>query len=177
MTYAIDIIIENFGTIGSKRKEIMLSVIQNYSHSNAPLDVLGVAYALYYSGAKYRVPAIEFFEKYLYAPVDLSNLNCISDWQIYSYLSTLYEREYKYEQAIYYLKKCIEVDIMSNPADYTRIGDILVKINTQEAEKYYLSLLSEASLEKYKYQFEYALNDVRDKIKRGYVYKPKRCPK
>ena len=38
MLHAIDIIIENFGTIGTERKRIMMSVIQKYSRSSAPLE-------------------------------------------------------------------------------------------------------------------------------------------
>lgn len=174
MPYAIDVIIENFGTIGSERKEIMLSVIQKYSHSDAPLDVLGVAYALYYSGAKYRASAIEYFEKFLASPVDLCKLSCVSNWQVYSYLSILYEREHQYEKAILYLKKCIEADNGTNFADYTRIGDILVKIDIYQAEQYYKQLLNNSALIDYKPQFEYAFNEVIQKKKIGYVYRPRK---
>lgn len=171
MPYAIDLIDKYFSIIGSARKEIMLDIIHTYSSSDEPLNILGVGYALFYSGAKYRSSAIEYFEMFLNKPADISPYKTISMWGIYSNLATLYEKEYNYDKAVYYLKKCIIEDDGSNPADYTRIGDILVKIDLQDAEKYYLSLLSDESYTKFKCQFEYALNDVREKIKQGYVYK------
>lgn len=173
MPYAIDLIAKNFSIIGPERKKIMLDIIHTYSSSSEPLDILGVGYALFYSGAKYRSSAIEYLERFLNKPADISQYKMISLWGIYSDLAILYEKEYIYDKAIYYLKKCIKENNGSNPADYTRIGDILVKIDLHDAEKYYISLLSDESYDKFKYQFEYALNDIREKIKRGYVYKPR----
>lgn len=172
MFYAIDIIIDNFSVIGNERKKIMANIIQSYFDSPEPLDILGVGYALFYSGANYRRSAIDYFERFLNFQVDISSYKLISLWAIYSNLSTLYEKEYNFEKAIFYLEKCIETDKSSNPADFTRIGDVLVKIDLNKAEKYYLELLSSNSYAEYKYQFEYALKDVQEKIKRGYVYKP-----
>lgn len=173
MSYAIDLITKYFSIIGPERKEIISDIIHTYSNSVEPLDILGVGYALFYSGAKYRISAIEYFERFLNKPADISPYKMISLWGIYSDLAILYEKEYIYDKAIWYLEKCIKENNGSNPADYTRIGDILVKINLHDAENYYLSLLSDNTYDKFKYQFEYALNDVRGKIKRGYVYKPR----
>lgn len=173
MDFAIDIIEKNFSVIGTERKKIMSEIIFNYSSSENPFDILGVAYALYYSGAKYRSNAIEFFEKYLSAPADISKYKMISLWGIYSNLSTLYEKEYQYEKAIYYLKMCIESNGGNNPADFTRIGDILIKIDLDRAEDFYISLLSNNDYTKFRYQFEYALNDIHEKQRKGYKYNPR----
>lgn len=172
--HAIDIIAEHWATIGEQRPRIMMSVIQQYSDSDDPRDILGVAYAFLNCGAKYRKQAIEYFEKYLASPSDLNCYHFVNEWGIYSSLAILYEKEYQFDKAIYCLEQCIAADNGSNVADFIRIGDVLVKIDTERAEQYYLTLLKETKFSHYKYQFEYALNEVREKIKRGYTYKPRK---
>lgn len=173
-TNALTIIEENFSIIGSTRHEIADFVIRTYKHSSNPNDILGVAFAYQWQGAKERRNAISYFEKFLSSHTfsEVSS-KFIDEWSIYSTLSTLYEKEYEFDKSMGCLWKCIEVDKGTNPADYTRIGDILVKIDIQKAENFYLSLLNNTFLLHFKYQFEYALNDVLEKKKRGYVYKPR----
>lgn len=171
---ALHIISDNFAIIGEKRHELANFIIENYKTSNEPLNALGVAYAYLWQGAKFRKQAIEFFERYLSSHIkDDICYPCISEWSIYSDLATLYEKEYNYSKAISYLQKCIIADKNSNAADYTRIGDILIKIDVGMAESFYIKLLNDNKLVKFKRQFAYALDEVFEKKKRGYVYKPR----
>lgn len=171
---ALHMISDNFGIIGPERHEIARIIIENYQYSQEPFDILGVAYAYLWQGAKFRKVTINFFEEYLSFHIENKiTYPCISEWSIYSNLATLYEKEYEYEKAIECLKQCIKIDQNSNAADYTRIGDILIKIDINKAEDYYLELLNNNRLKDYKRQFAYALDDVLEKKKQGYVYKPR----
>lgn len=171
---ALHMISDNYAIIGKERHELAALIIDECKFSTEPFDILGVAYAYLWQGAKFRKEAISYFEKYLseYSDIKIS-YNCINKWSIYSDLATLYEKEYKYKEAIFCLQKCITVDDHSNVADYTRIGDILVKENINKAEDFYVKLLNDPKLGKYKRQFAYALDEVVEKKKRGYVYNPR----
>lgn len=171
---ALQIIADNYAIIGKERHELAAMVIDKYKSSTEPFDILGVAYAYLWQGAKFRQDAISYFEKYLseYSDIDL-NCHCIKRWSVYSDLATLYEKEYKYQKAIFCLQKCIAIDDHSNAADYTRIGDILVKEDMSKAEEFYVKLLNDTKLNKYQRQFAYALNEVIEKKNRGYVYRPR----
>ena len=56
-----------------------------------------------------------------------------SYWYIYSTLATLYEKEYDFSNAIKYLQKLPKESDYNNSADYTRQGDVLAKIDINEA--------------------------------------------
>lgn len=171
---AIHIISDNFSVTGAPRREIADIIVENYKSSQDPLDVLGVAYAYLWKGAKFRKESIIYFEKFLSFSLEYDlTYPCINEWSIYSDLATLYEKEQTYSEAIACLHKCICIDKNSNAADYTRIGDILIKIDINKAEDFYIKLLNDNRLKKYKRQFAFALDDVIEKKKSGYVYRPR----
>lgn len=174
---AYEIISEYGAVIGSDRHDIANTVIANYSNSNNPLDLLGVAYAYMWQGAKFRQLAIAYIERFISTEYILDshrdNYN-IAMWSMYSSLSKLYEQEYQFDKAIDALKECSKISHNTNSADFTRVGDILVKIDVQQAENYYVDLLSSNKYPQFKRQFAYALDEVLEKKNTGYVYKPRK---
>lgn len=172
---ALEIISDYYGSVGSGRHQIADEVISIYSSSEEAFDILGVAYAYMWSGAKFRKEAILYFEKYLSHSYKVNiPYQGITLWGIYSNLASLYEKEHKFEQAILCLKKCISINNGNNPADYTRIGDILVKLDTNKAEEFYIQILNDPKLQKHKRVFAYSLDEVREKKARGYIYKKRK---
>lgn len=171
---ALQVIDYYYAVIGPERHVIADLVIEIYKNSSNPYDILGVAYAYMWQGAKYREESIQYFE-ILIENYNLSYIRSesINEWSVYSNLADLYEKEYQFEKAIACLYKCIKADNGNNPADYIRIGNILVKVDISQAECFYLKLLNDTSLKKYKRNFAYALNEVLDKKNRGYVFKPR----
>ncbi|GAB5081361.1 hypothetical protein Osc1_05340 [Hominimerdicola sp. 21CYCFAH17_S] len=172
---AYDVISANYAIIGPGRHKLAQKVINKYKDSSKPLDLLGVAYAYMWEGASYRKLSIEYFEKYIESGFRLNTEHTsINTWTIYSDMATLYEKEYEFDKAIICLQKCIKIDGKTNPSDYTRIGDIYVKISVDKAEEYYLSLLNNPRLFMHKRAFAYSFDDVLEKKRRGYVYRPRK---
>lgn len=176
---ALKIINDNFGTIGQQRHKISQSIINDFLNSDNPLDKLACGFAYITEGAKYRKQAIECFEFYFNNPVPIpKEFRCISDWSLHSSLSKLYEKEYMFDQAIEQLKLCQkckcnlnDIDInYINPADYTRIADIILKRDgIDEAIKYILNLKKEKIYFKIKYAIDYAYQELIKKGKRLYI--------
>ena len=168
--------IDNYSIIGSERKALSESLIDVYKTARYPWDNLSVAWAYENLGAKYRPKAIEYYERFLENPIfpKIVGHNCFSLWYIHSSLSTLYEKEYNYEVAISYLKKCIDDNRGSNPSDFTRIGNILIKIDTHKGVEYFRSLINSPFYIQHKRTFDLALADALEKENRGYVYRPRR---
>lgn len=134
---------------------------------------MGVAFAYSWKGASQRLNAIQYFEKFLETNFQIkANFNI--EWTLFSTLANLYEKEYMFEKAIVCLKKLIKIDNASNPADFTRIGDILVKIDINKAEEYYLKIMNNDKLKQHKRAFAYAFEDVIQKKAKNYVYKPRK---
>lgn len=174
--------------IGSVRQILNKIIIECYKNSQQPLDILAVALTYARMHAAERPLAIQYFENYLKNPVcppkifhiayeDYSfskGRDTYSFWHIYSTFANIYEKEYMFEKAIYCLKNCIKTDNKTNPTDYIRIGNNLIKIGIDQAEQYYIRLLSDESLMRYKRQFAIALDDVLIKKAKGYIYKPRK---
>lgn len=59
---ALQIIADNYAIIGKERHELAAMVIDKYKSSTEPFDILGVAYAYLWQGAKFRQDAISYFE-------------------------------------------------------------------------------------------------------------------
>lgn len=177
---ALLIIYNASAVIGPKRHEINQDIIAKYYASKSQLDVLAVAIAYSREGAKYRKQAILYYEKYIQSPVCVpmmkySNTDrpLFSMWEIYSDLGNLYEREYEFEKAIRCYERLIQESKESNPADYTRIGDVLTKIDINQCVEYYRSLQTKAPYQKHKYAFDTALAEALEKQREGYVYHPR----
>lgn len=167
---ALKFIMNNQAAIGPGRHKIAQSVIKKYSSSNNPEDQLAVGIAYEWEGAKYRQEAINYYEMFLASGI---KTKLIGDWFIYSSLSKLYEKEYLFDKAIDALYKCIEANKGGNSADYTRIGDIYIKMNIDKASSYYEDLKKTKSYLRHKREIDLAIVELEDKIKRGYVYRSK----
>ena len=159
---SLQIVIDNGAIIGPERRILSESLIDVYKETNN-------------LGAKYRLKAIEYYEKFLGNPLfpKIVGHNPFSMWSIHSSLATLYEKEYNFEVAISYLKQCISDNNGSNPADFTRIGDILVKIDVHKGVEFFRYLIDSPFYEQHKYTFDCALKNVLEKEQRGYVYRPR----
>lgn len=174
--------------IGNARRILNDIIVEIYKNSEAPLDILAVALTYARTYASNRPLAIQYFERWLERPEKPPKIKCYahnyfgshasrdsySFWAIYATFATIYEKEYEFEKAIQCLYNCIDFNNKSNPADYTRIGDILIKIDINKAEDYYIKLLNDNTLKKFERSFAIALENVIEKKNRGYIYRPRR---
>lgn len=149
-------------------------IIENYSSSDNPNDVLAVAISYLGEGYTFRKQAIDYFERYLKCP---SNQKYFSNWFIYSSLATLYEQEYMFQEALACLQILIKLDNNSNYADYTRIGNVLTKIDINKAVIFYENLQRESFYKNYKDVFDKAYKEALLKQKKGYKFKPRKNKK
>jgi tetratricopeptide (TPR) repeat protein len=175
--------------IGETRKIVNDEVILQCKNSKHPLDILAIAFAYEHKGANFRKEAIQYFEKFLENPCEIpKEIHLTMKW-IYSPLAILYEKEYNFEKAIFYLEKMKQEDIKDKPLDkklentyfcniataYRRIGEIKIKQGMDIAKNY----CDEIKKDKYyknkefKRVIDHYIKDVEDKITKGYVYKPK----
>lgn len=174
----------------AQRKEICNNIISNFSESSDSLDRLAVAIAHKYLGAAHRKQAIKYYEMYLEKPVRIPDKTELqwnaANWMIHSDLAKLYESEYEYDKSIKMLEECIslskkEVELSGygfNPADYTRIGTLIMKRDgTAAAIAYYEDLKNSEVYNKDRAWFDNAYNDVIEKHNRGYVYRPRKTKK
>lgn len=168
---SLEIMRNTFSLIGPARHTISWEIISQYSKSANPLDILAVAFAYEREGAKYRTLSIKYFEKYLISPV---STDLFSNWLIFSTLGKLYEKEYRFEDAVYCYNRLITESNGTNSADYTRIGDVYLKQDVNKSVKYYEDLAKEPCYLKHKRTFDLAYKDAMDKQSKGYVYKPRR---
>lgn len=175
----------NTAIIGEKRHTVNQSIIKEYKESDNPLDILAVAISLEREGAAFRRQSITYFERFLSNSVPipfvpdtyLSDRNpkpMFSYWYIYSTLATLYEKEYDFSNAIKYLQKLPKESDYNNSADYTRQGDVLAKIDINEAIRYYEQLKTTAAYKKHKNAIDYAYADALKKKEKGYKYRTRK---
>lgn len=174
----------------AQRKEICNNIISNFSEFSDALDCLAVAIAHKHLGAAHRKQAIKYYEMYLENPVRIPNKTdlqwVISNWMIHSDLAKLYESEYEYDKSIHMLEECIslnkkEVQLSGygfNPANYTRIGTLIMKRDgTAAAMAYYEDLKNSAVYNNDNSWFDDAYNDIIEKHNRGYVYRSRKAKK
>ena len=168
--------------LGNCRRFLNNFILSVYNNSCDPLDILAIAttYARMYAAE--RPLAIKYWELFLESPTDLPPITNLFGaklylkWHLYSTFANIYESEYQFDKAIQMLKKCIEVDAGTNSSDYIRIGDVYVKIDTKAAEEYYLKTIENENVtEDVRNRCKAALADVREKIQRGYVYRPRKA--
>lgn len=172
---SLQIVIDNAAIIGPERRILSESLIDVYKETKNPWDNLSLAWAYENLGAKYRTKAIEHYERFLENPIfpKIIGHNCFSMWSIHSSLAALYEKEYNFEAAISCLKQCISDNRGSNPADFTRIGDILVKIDVHKGVEFFRYLIHSPFYKQHRHSFDCALKSALDKEQRGYVYRPR----
>lgn len=181
---AIQLAYNNNSVIGTDRHTNNRYIIDKFKSSNKPLDILAVAISYEREGASYRLQAIEYFERFLSNPVSIPIVPhaytaygqpkpMFSYWMIYSTLGSLYERENNFEQALKYYKLLPKESNYDNPADLTRIGDILTKVDINQAVDYYEDLKKQPVYKKYKKVIDNAYSFTLEKQERGYKYKPR----
>ncbi len=155
---------------GKEKHDFNNMIINKYKTSANPDDILAVAIAYFGEGSQFRKESINYFEKFLNFHSDQSYF---STWYIYSSLATLYEKEYMFKEALTCLQILTKLDNNTNCADYTRIGNILVKIDINKAIQFYEELKASNVYIKYKKIFDNAYNDILQKKEKGYKFKPR----
>lgn len=102
--FSINLYNLSYGVIYKPRYVLFEIIIQLFADSNDPLDCFAVAMAYSTQGASWRLKAIEYFEKCIDLTdiPSLANISAISPLQLYSTLSTLYEKEHIYDKALEY---------------------------------------------------------------------------
>ena len=168
---ALERVFDKYSYFGEKKHKFNQQIINSYSLSNNSNDILAVAISYLGEGAKYRKQAIEYFEKYLKFP---SDQKYFSSWFIYSSLADLYEKEYMFKNALTCLQILTKLDNNSNCADYIRMGNILTKIDVNEAVKFYEDLKKESFYNMHKDALDNAYKDVLLKKQTGYKYKARK---
>lgn len=178
---ALKTMYDSIGTIGESRHIISRSVISQCADSSNPLDILATAIAYSREGANFRKQAIIYYEKFLRLSnntpnTENRNINVplFGRWSIYSDLGKLYEREYEFQKAIECYKKLIIESKGTNPADYTRIGDVYAKIDISMCIEYYRKLQSQESYLLHKHAFDMKLSEALERQRMGYVYRPRK---
>jgi len=185
------------------RQEVLDKIIelcQNIEHPKA-YYLIGTAYV--WKGAKFRRQAIYYLEKYLENPVEIKKsyynregklidgfTSGIQISYVYRDLAKCYEGEYEFEKALEYYQKAAELD-PSVPSVYIHIAQVYVKMNNLDEairvlnkaknSKYYTPTKITDSLDgsvyydnTFKITIDNYLKDLKEKKKRGYVYKPRK---
>ena len=176
-----EVMIPFIGEAGKKRDE---DVIRQCKDSTHPLDKLAMGFAYVHKGADFRKDAIacinEFLDSSTEIPrkkntydIDGQNAALVSKWHLFSTLSALYEKEYDWDNAILCLKKCQQYSKGENLADYTRVGDILVKKDVNLAVEYYESLKNTDIYNKKQALFDGKYKETLEKQRKGYKFKPR----
>ncbi|MEE1219534.1 MAG: hypothetical protein U0L20_06395 [Ruminococcus sp.] len=182
---AIELAHDNTPVIGEQRHINNWNIIDNYKQSENPLDILAVAISYEREGAKYRKESIFFYEKFLTNPTETPILpnrylegrkpvRMFSNWQIYSSLANLYEKEYEFTKAIEYLKKLPKESGYKNSADYTRVGDVLAKVDINECVSYYENLITTSTYKKFTSVIDCKYKEALKKQSEGYVFKARK---
>ena len=171
---ALEQTFDKFSYFGEEKHKFNNKIIDKYKNSSNSDDILAVAIAYLGEGSQYRKESIKYFENFLKFP---SRQSYFSAWYIYSSLATLYEKEYLFDKAITCLQILIKLDNGSNCADYTRIGDILVKIDVDKAIDFYEELKKEDVYNKYKQIFDTKYKEILLKKQKGYKFKPRKNKK
>ena len=79
-----------------------------------------------------------------------------------------------FNEALTCLQILAKIDNNSNCADYTRIGNVLAKIDINKAVQFYEDLKKEDFYNKYKTTFDKAYKELLLKKERGYKFKPRK---
>lgn len=100
-------IIENKSSIGDYRKDIIKSIEIECLGSNNPYDVLALAIALNWKGAKFRKESIFYYEKFLDTKINIYYEHKYVQSDIYTDLAKLYMKEKEYDKIPYLLNNAI----------------------------------------------------------------------
>lgn len=191
------------GNIGSKakailkncktRQDVFLKAIELCGENPSdPKSLYIVSHCYVWLGAKYRTKAIEYLEKYIAVggvwsgtPSDIIEMNGYSVDQlasnkasVYSYLGKAYEGEYMFEKAE--TAYTTAEKLIPYFATYSVcVSDTYVKRNDLHKALHYLNNKKQTSYYKknvddYRILLDKAISDIEGKIKKGYVYKPRK---
>lgn len=175
------------------RKEVLLKAIELCGENpTTPKQLYIVSNCYVWLGAKYRVQAIEYLEKYINAgavwsgtPKDIIKFDGYSVNQfeankasVYYDLGKAYEGEYEFEKAeqAYLNAEKIEPYFATYSVcvanTYVKRNDLQKALNYLENKKqgnYYKKNIND-----YKTLLDSAIDDVTKKIEKGYQYKPRK---
>lgn len=164
----------------SNRQEVLLKAIEMCGENPSTPKALYVVSSCYvWLGAKYRPQAIEYLEKYLDVGLFCEPENAIYvKASVYKYLGEAYEGEYEFDKAeqAYLTAEKICPDTPCHVVDTSRIyikkGDLQRALNHLEATK--SSVYYRKNINDYKTVIDSYVDDVKMKISKGYVYRPRK---
>ena len=184
-TSALQQAYNNTSVTGIDRHINNRKIINQYQNSNDPLDLLAVAFSFEREGVSCRKQAISYFERFLEKPSPIPIIPntytsegdpkpLFSYWEIYSTLASLYEKEHDFDNALKYLRLLPKESNYNNPADYIRVGDVLAKVDINQAVVYYEELKKDRVYQEHKRAIDIAYSQALKKQEEGYVYKQKK---
>ena len=170
----------------AQKHTICQMLIRKYSDEISWQNKLAVGLALAFEGANYRERAIRKLEEVVPVfcenalPVSGVGLNgrgkpmyCFTEWEFISILGELYEKEYRFEDAIACYKKLIKLEHSSNFGSYKRIAQVLAKVDINKSVKYWESIRSYKVCKDEEVLFNHYYQEALDKQAKGYVYRPR----
>lgn len=165
----------------SNRHELLLKIIELCGDDPlTPKELYIVSGAYVQLGAKYRPQAIEYLEKYIATRASFGSVKENAVYRkaaVYKDLGEAYEGEYQFDKAeqAYLMAEKIDPDTAAYSVCvsriYTKTGDLhkaLEYLNSKKATKNYLS-----NFDEYRTVIDTFIDETEEKIKKGYVYKPR----
>lgn len=188
------------GDLYPERQQVLLKIIDLIGDPKTPKERFIVAKTYAWSRAEYRNDAIQYLELYLNNPLykeayinnvydtpEKNKLHHLSE--MYGYLGKAYIGEYDFDKALSTYEYMINI-FPENPSAYMGKCETLIKQN--ELSKCYDWLLNCKKLPYYKLNkqngkteeenwFHFTINrlikDVKEKIDKGYIYRPRKNKK
>lgn len=188
------------GDLYPERQQVLLKIIDLIGDPKTPKERFIVAKTYAWSRAEYRNDAIQYLELYLNNPLykeayinnvydtpEKNKLHHLSE--MYGYLGKAYIGEYDFDKALSTYEYMINI-FPENPSAYIGKCETLIKQN--ELSKCYDWLLNCKKLPYYKLNkqngkteeenwFHFTINrlikDVKEKIDKGYIYRPRKNKK
>ena len=188
------------GDLYPERQQVLLKIIDLIGDPKTPKERFIVAKTYAWSRAEYRNDAIQYLELYLNNPLykeayinnvydtpEKNKLHHLSE--MYGYLGKAYIGEYDFDKALSTYEYMINI-FPENPSAYMGKCETLIKQN--ELSKCYDWLLNCKKLPYYKLNkqngkteeenwFHFTINrlikDVKKKIDKGYIYRPRKNKK
>lgn len=188
------------GDLYPERQQVLLKIIDLIGDPKTPKERFIVAKTYAWSRAEYRNDAIQYLELYLNNPLykeayinnvydtpEKNKLHHLSE--MYGYLGKAYIGEYDFDKSLSTYEHMINI-FPENPSAYMGKCETLIKQN--ELSKCYDWLLNCKKLPYYKLNkqngkteeenwFHFTINrlikDVKEKIDKGYIYRPRKNKK
>lgn len=135
-------------------------IIQQYSGSSNPLDVLAVGEAYRSKGAMFYEEALAYLERFITSSSLLQRKRaqqCLFDARepfLSYHIADLLDKTGRYEKALTYAFKAKEKDKTAAPAYVQKIGDIYRKTEPQAAIDFYREIVKNPAYSRYSALFE-----------------------